>query len=251
MPFTNQKVIVTGANRSMGKKMALMFAENGADVVISYHSDPEGAQETLAAIQSTGRKAHAIQADFSNMNHVATFAEKAIAQLGHVDILINNAATNYRETLFECTPEDMQRVFQTNSVSPLYLLQLCAKNMVENNKKGCIINISSIAATTTMPHAIVYAASKAAMNKWTQNAALDTAKHGIRVNTIAPGVIASGMNQDTATNNPALWQKYTQSIPLKRTGTPDDIANMALFLASHKADWITGQVFEVDGGHAL
>lgn len=102
-----------------------------------------------------------------------------------------------------------------------------------------------------MPKGIGYAASKAAMNKWTQHAALNLAEFGIRVNTIAPGVVESGMNEDTATTNPELWEYYVSGIPLKRTGTPTDIANMALFLASTKADWITGKIFEVDGGHVL
>jgi NAD(P)-dependent dehydrogenase (short-subunit alcohol dehydrogenase family) len=251
MKFLNKKLIITGANRGIGRKMAVAFAEQGADVVISYRSDQSGAEETLKAIEAAGRNALAFYADFSQMDHVADFAEKAIAHLGHVDILINNAGMLCRETLFELSPNKMQQVFQVNTISPLYLLQLCAKNMIERKTKGCILNISSIGALTTMPKGIGYAASKAAMNKWTENAALDLAEHGIRVNAIAPGVIEAGMNQNTATSDPELWNYYTSNIPLKRTGTPDDIANMAIFLASDKAAWVTGKVFEVDGGHLL
>ncbi|WP_237757953.1 SDR family NAD(P)-dependent oxidoreductase [Legionella oakridgensis] len=247
----NKKVIVTGANRSMGRTMALAFALQGADVVISYRSDEAGARETLAALKATGRDALALHADFSHMDGVTVFFQKAIEHLGHVDVLINNAGMLCRETLFELSPEKMQQVFQVNTIAPLYLLQLCAQDMVKRKINGCILNISSISATTTMPKGIGYAASKAAMNKWTQNAALNLAEYGIRVNTIAPGVIKSGMNQDTATSNPELWDYYISSIPLKRPGQPDDIANMAMFLASDKANWITGKVFEVDGGHVL
>ncbi|CEG58766.1 SDR family NAD(P)-dependent oxidoreductase [Legionella fallonii] len=251
MEFLNKKVIVTGANRSIGRKMAVTMAEQGADVVISYHNDEMGAEETINAIKAAGREAVALYADFSQMEQVLAFATQAITFLGHVDILINNAGMLCRETLLELPPEKMQRVFQVNTISPLYLLQLCANNMIERNNKGSILNISSISASMTMTKGIGYAASKAAMNKWTQNAALDLAPYGIRVNTIAPGVIEAGMNENTAASNPDLWDYYLSNIPLKRPGTPDDITNMAVFLSSEKAGWITGKIFEVDGGHAL
>ncbi|STX42839.1 short-chain dehydrogenases/reductases family protein [Legionella donaldsonii] len=251
MDFSDKKVIVTGANRSIGKRIALAFAEEGADIVISYHNDNAGAKETVEAIKATGRNALALYADFSKMDNIPSFAEQALMHLGHVDILINNAGMLCRETLFELPPEKMQAVFQVNTISPLYLSQLCAKDMVDKNTKGCILNISSISANVTMPKGIGYGSSKAAMNKWTKHAALNLAEHGIRVNAIAPGVIEAGMNEDTATTNPALWDYFLRNIPLKRPGTPDDVANMALFLASEKAAWITGKIFEVDGGHVL
>lgn len=251
MDFKKKKVIVTGANRSIGQRIAIAFAEQGAEVVISYHSDASGAEKTLHEITKIGGKAQAFYADFSDINQVPIFAQQAINNLGHVDILVNNAGISSRETIFELLPEKMQQVFQINCISPLYLTQLCAKNMVDVGNKGCIINISSISGTITMPKGIGYGASKAALNKWTKHAALDLAKYGIRVNTIAPGVIESGMNEDTATTNPELWNYLLNNIPLQRPGTPNDIAHMALFLASEKASWITGTVFTVDGGHAL
>lgn len=253
MKFKGQKVIVTGANRSMGQQMAVDFAKEGADVVISYRSSPEGAAETVDMIKADCGNAIALHADFSRMENVQSFATEALAHLGGVDILINNAGMLCRERLFDLSPEKMQAVFQVNTVSPLYLSQLCAKNMVENKCQGCIINISSVSATTTATNGrgVGYAASKAAMNKWTENTALDLADHGIRVNTIAPGVIEAGMNENTVNTDPELWNYYLSKIPLKRTGTPKDIANMALFLASDEGGWITGKIFEVDGGHAL
>ncbi|MGM9452827.1 SDR family NAD(P)-dependent oxidoreductase [Legionella bozemanae] len=251
MDFKGKKVIVTGANRSIGQRIAVVFAEQGADVVISYRSDAQGAEETVQAIKATGRNAKAFYADFSKMDHVATFAEQAMEYLGYVDVLVNNAGMLCRETIFELPPEKMQQVFQVNTISPLYLAQLCAKNMVENGKKGCILNISSISGIITMTKGIGYGASKAALNKWTKHAAVDLAQYGIRVNTVAPGVIEAGMNEDTASSNPELWQYYVSNIPLQRAGTPNDIANMALFLASEKANWITGKVIAVDGGHVL
>jgi NAD(P)-dependent dehydrogenase (short-subunit alcohol dehydrogenase family) len=235
----------------MGRKMAIDFAKEGAGIVISYRSKKEEALETVQIIKSNGGDAIALPADFSTMEDVHSFAITAIAHLGNVDILINNAGMLCRETLFELSPEKMQTVLQVNTISPLYLSQLCAKDMIEKKIKGCILNISSIAATTTMPKGVGYAASKAAMNKWTQNIALNLAEHGIRVNAIAPGVIQSGMNEDTEKSNPELWNYYINNIPLKRPGSSADISNMALFLASDEASWITGKIFEVDGGHVL
>ena len=251
LSFKSKKIIVTGANRSIGRNIALDFAKQGADVVISYRSDKEGALETLDLIKSYSSKSTALYADFLDNANVEKFAVEAIGALGGIDILINNAGMLARETLFELSPEKMQQVFQVNTIAPLYLTKLCSENMIKNSTKGCIINISSIAGSSTMPKGIGYASSKAALNKWTQNAALNLAQYGVRVNAVLPGVIEAGMNQSTSTSDPELWKNYMHQIPLQRAGTPQDIANMVLFLASDKAQWITGKNFEVDGGHAL
>lgn len=252
MKLSGKKVIITGGNRSIGQKMAMAFAREGAEIVISYCSDEKSALETIAVIDVKGRrKALALQVDFSNMEHVKRFAEAAIHHLGGVDILINNAGILCRETLFELAPEKMQEVFQINTLAPLYLIKLCAENMLERKSKGCILNISSVAGSTTLSRGIGYAASKAALNKLTQNAALDLAEHNIRVNAIAPGLIQAGMNEHTQESDPELWQDYMSNIPLGVPGKPDDIANMAVFLASDQALWITGKNFEIDGGQSL
>jgi len=251
MRFTNKKVIVTGANRSMGSAMAIAFAKEGADVVISYRSDEAGAHETVKAIQNLGRDGKALYAEFSQANNVAVFAEEAIAHLGHIDILINNAGMYYHEDFFNLSPEKLQEIFQINTIAPLHLSQLCAKDMVTHKIAGCIINISSIAGTTTFDRGIGYASSKSAMNKWTQNVALNLAEYRIRVNTIAPGVVAAGMNQNKVEKDKVFWEERIQRIPLQRAGTPEDITNMALFLASDEAQWITGKIYEVDGGDVL
>lgn len=251
MEFQGKKVIVTGANRSIGQRIAIAFAEQGADLVISYRSDPQGAKETVEAIHQLGRRAIALPADFSQMEQVKSFADQALNFLQGVDILINNAAMLCRETILELDPQKMQTVFQVNSIAPLYLTQLCAQSMRDQAVKGCIINISSISANMTMPRGVGYGASKAAVNKWTRHAALDLAKFGIRVNAVAPGVIASGMNADTAVTNPKTWEYYLSVIPLQCAGQPKDIENMVLFLASDKAGWVTGKIIEVDGGHNI
>lgn len=252
MEFKRKKVIITGANRSMGQDMAIAFASQGADIAISYRSDKTGAEKTIQAVEKSGQRAQAFYADFSDMDNVTTFAKQAIDFLDGVDILINNAGIIMRESLLDLSPKKMQQVFQINTIAPLYLTQCCALNMIEKQSRGCIINISSISSCLVIPKRIGYAASKAAMNKWTQHASLDLAEYGIRVNTVAPGVVASGMNQDMPETDPARWAQLQANIPLGRTGVPDDITQMALFLASEeKASWITGQTFIVDGGRVL
>lgn len=251
MKFTGKKAIITGANRSIGRAIAIALAKQGADIVISYRSDETGAIATIKEIQKQGRDATCFYADFSKFENVAAFVENAIACLGQIDILVNNAAMLSREQFFDLSPERMVNVLQVNTVATFYLLQLCAKNMVNNDIKGSIVNISSIAGSSTFPRGIAYASSKAAVNKLTQNSALELAKYGIRVNAISPGVIESGMNEETAQSNPKLWKEYHSKIPLMRAGTPTDISNAALFLLSDNANWVTGKIFEIDGGHVL
>jgi NAD(P)-dependent dehydrogenase (short-subunit alcohol dehydrogenase family) len=253
MLFSQKKVIVTGGNRGIGKDIALGFAAEGADVLISYCSHQDAAEETIQELNQKNKenKAHAVYADFSAVEDVVVFSEKAVERLGHIDILINNAGITARERLLDLSPETMQQLFQINTISPLYLLQLVAKHMIAQERPGCLINISSIAGLCTFPKGIGYAASKAAINKITQNAALDLSHYNIRVNAVAPGVINAGMNENESIKNPEQWHQRTKDIPLKRPGTAADIVNMVLFLASEKANWITGKIFEVDGGTVL
>jgi NAD(P)-dependent dehydrogenase (short-subunit alcohol dehydrogenase family) len=251
MTLQRKKAIVTGANRSIGRSIAIALAKEGADIVLSYHHDASGAAQTVDAIHKLGRECTCLQVDFTQNAAVANFFEQAIEVLGQIDILINNAGMLAREKIFEVTLEKMAQVIQVNTIAPFYLLQLSAKHMIAQKCSGSIVNISSISGTSTFPRGVAYAASKAALNKITQNTALELAQYNIRVNTIAPGVIAAGMNEDTATTNPELWQEYKSGIPLKRVGTPTDISNLAVFLASDKADWITGKIFEVDGGQVM
>ena len=190
-------------------------------------------------------------ADFSKTEAVIEFGENAIEYLGGIDLLVNNAGMLARDTIFEITPERMLTVFQVNTVAPFALLQHCAKDMVANKVKGSIVNISSIAATYTQPRGVAYASSKASMNKFTQNAVRELAEYNIRVNTVAPGVIASGMNETTEVANPTVWEEYSNNIPMKRMGNPGDIANAVLFLLSDGASWVTGKIIEVDGGQVL
>lgn len=250
MLFKNKKVIVTGAGQSIGRKIAEQFANEGADVLISYRSNESGAQEVVRAIKKLGVRGFSLAADFSQIGATEHFFKAALDLLGSVDILINNAGMLSRETLLTFEAPALQTVYQVNTLAPLILTQHCAQHMIKNNVSGAIVNISSISGKVTMKKGIGYASSKAALNKWTENAAIDLAPYGIRVNAVAPGVVESGMNATTKVDNPDLWQYYEERIPLGKMGAPSDIAPLVLFLASHQANWITGKIFDVDGGHA-
>jgi NAD(P)-dependent dehydrogenase (short-subunit alcohol dehydrogenase family) len=251
MNFKGRKIIVTGASSGIGKAIAKQFLDLEADVAITYRTQADFAESLVENLKLKNQKFKAFQVDFLDNVQIKNFSHEAINYLGSVDILINNAGMLCREKFFELTPQKMDTVFQVNTIAPFYLAQLCALHMKENGILGSIINISSIAATTTLPKGVGYASSKSAMNKWTKNAALNLAEYNIRVNAIAPGVIQSGMNENTSETDPELWAYYQKNIPLKRTGTPKDIVEMVLFLASEKSSWITGKVFEVDGGQVM
>lgn len=243
MKLAGKKVIVTGANRSIGKAIALLFAKEGAELVISYRSDKKGTEEVLEYIQKTGGKARAFYADFSTHEGVEQFYRECIRVLGHVDILVNNAGGYNTLGFFELTPQDFERLLQVTLMTPFFLSQLVAKGMMEKQTKGNIINISSISGTRPTMNRVAHASGKAALNMLTQTMALELAQHGIRVNAIAPGYTPY---EESSEFDPAV-----KDIPLGRAGLPNDQASTALFLATEESSWMTGQILTVDGGHSI
>ena len=246
-----KKAIITGASRSFGREMAVAFGQAGAEVVISYGSDEAAAAQTVELVRATGSPCQAFQADFRNPEAVEQFAAEAVGKLGGVDVLVNNAALRCRKEIFEASAADFAQVYQVNTIAPMQLTQAAAKNMIDRQVHGRIINISSIAAQRSFPRGMAYACSKQALERLTKGSALQLAKHRICVNGIAPGVIASGMNETTVVEFPQLWKEYLGKIPLERAGGELDIVHAALFFAAPEAAWITGQVLAVDGGHTV
>ncbi|MCA2541018.1 MAG: SDR family oxidoreductase [Microcystis sp. M54BS1] len=243
MKLAGKKTIVTGANRSIGKAIALLFAKEGAELVISYRSDKKGAEEVIDCIQKVGEKAKAFYADFSTCEGVKQFYSECIDILGHVDILINNAGGYNTLGFFELTPHDFEQLLQVTLMTPFFLSQLVAKGMVEKQTKGNIINISSISGMRPTMNRVAHASGKAALNMLTQTMALELAQHGIRVNAIAPGYTPYEENSEV--------DSAIKDIPLGRVGLPNDQASTALFLATDESSWMTGQILTVDGGHSI
>lgn len=243
MRLAGKKVIVTGANRSIGKAIALLFAKEGAELVISFRSDQKGAEETINSIKKANRNASALYADFSTPEKVEQFYNECIDVLGHVDILVNNAGGYNTLSFFELTPNDFEQLLQVTLMTPFFLSQLVAKGMVEKQIKGNIINISSISGTRPTMNRVAHASGKAALNMLTQTMALELAQYGIRVNAIAPGYTPY---EESSECDPAI-----NDIPLGRAGLPSDQASTALFLATEESSWMTGQILTVDGGHSI
>lgn len=233
MRLNGKRVIVTGANRSIGKAIALLFAKEGAELVISYRSDKKGAEDVVR--NSEGR-ATALYADFSTLKDVEKFFYETKTILGSIDILINNAAGYNTDHFFDLKPQAFEDLLKITVLTPFYLSQLVAKDMVDQGIKGNIINVSSIAVNTYVPNRLAHSSGKAALNRLTQSMALDLAAYDIRVNAIAPG--------NTTENS-----EDNHQIPLGRTGSPSDQAYAALFLATDAS--LTGQILTVDGGQTL
>lgn len=242
MKLAGKKAVVTGANRSIGRAIALLFAKEGAELVISYRSDEKGAHETIDCIQKAGGKASALYADFSTHEGIAHFYKECLHILGDVDILVNNAGGYNTSGFFELTTHDFEQLLQVTLMTPFFLSQLVAKGMVEKQTKGNIINISSISGTRPTMNRVAHASGKAALNMLTQTMALELAQYGIRVNAIAPGYTPyESFEFDSA----------IKDIPLGRAGLPEDQASAALFLATDESSWMTGQILTIDGGHSL
>ncbi len=242
MKLVGKKAIVTGANRSIGKGIALAFAREGADVVISYRSDEQGAKDVVAEITAMGCSAKALYGDFSEPEGVKEFFEEAVEFLGSVDILVNNAAGYDTTRFLDADVRTFKSLLDVGVAAPMYLTQLVAKQMVEKGIAGAVVNVSSISGLRPYPNRVAHSTAKAALNMLTQVCALELAPHNIRVNAIAPGTTPYEM--------PAEGPSH-KDIPLGRYGTPEDQAKAVVFLASNDASWTTGQIITSDGGSAL
>lgn len=243
MRLKGKKAIITGANRSIGKAIALLFAKEGAELVISYRSDKKGAEEAVDRIKRAGGNASALYADFSTYEGIEQFYRESIHVLGNVDILVNNAGGYNTLGFFELKPQDFEQLLQVTLMTPFFLSQLVAKEMIQKQTRGNIINISSISGTRPILNRVAHASGKAALNMLTQTMALELAQHGIRVNAIAP--------EYTPYEESSEFDPAVKDIPLGRAGHPSDQASTALFLATEESSWMTGQILTVDGGHSI
>lgn len=241
MKLLNKKVIITGANRSIGQAIAIAFAKEGAQVCISYRSDEKGALQTIEAVKKMGGIGKAIYADFAHTEDVRAFFDQALDFLGHIDILVNNAAAYNTKGFLEVSVDEFEHLFKIDVTATMLLTQLTAKQMIANSIAGNVINISSISGERPYPNRIANSTAKAALNMVTKSCALELAKYNIRVNGIAPGDTPYDQNAASTASH----------VPLKRAGKPMDHASAALFLASEDSSWMTGQTLIIDGGQSL
>ena len=245
--LTGKVALVTGASRGIGRQIALTLAEYGADVIVNYNGSREKAEEVVQEIESMGRKAAAVQCTVADFEACGKMVENMIAQFGHIDILVNNAGITKDNLMIKMSEADFDAVIDTNLKGTFHTMKHMYRPFLKQ-KAGRIINLSSVTGILGNAGQANYAASKAGVIGLTKSVAKELAGRNITVNAVAPGYIDTDMTQamtDTAK------EAVLSQIPLKRAGTPKDIAEAVAFLASEKASYITGQVLSVDGGMAI
>ncbi len=242
--FEGKTALVTGGSRGIGKAVALKLAEQGADVAIVATSKSAAAEETLEQLKALGVKACLYACDISDEAQVKETVDNVLADFGHIDILVNNAGITKDKLLMAMSAEDIDRVIDVNLKGTIYMTKACIRPFMKQ-KKGSIINISSVVGLMGNAGQANYAASKAGIIGLTKTVAKEYAARGIRCNAIAPGYISTDM---TDALSEADSKKIKDMIPTGRLGTPEDIAGVAAFLAGDLSSYITGEVIRVDGG---
>lgn len=239
-----KKVIVTGGSRGIGRGIVLAFARHGADVVFTYATSAQAAEATAEEARAFGTRIFALQNDAAVYSEAERLVEFTLQKLGGLDVLINNAGITRDGLLMRMTEENWNEVLQNNLTSCFYTVKAVQKHFLKQ-RSGVIINMSSVVGESGNAGQANYAASKAGLNGFTKSVAKELGSRNIRCNAIAPGFIETEMTAKLDENTRKSW---TETIPLRRAGTPEDVANLAVFLASDMASYITGQVINVCGG---
>jgi 3-oxoacyl-[acyl-carrier protein] reductase len=238
----NGKVaIVTGASNGIGRAIAERFAQDGATVVVNYSKSAESAKQVVNNIEAGGGKAMAVHADVSQAIEARRLVKDTVVTLGRLDILVNNAGMFMYKPLIETTEEEFDSMFALNAKGPYFALQEAAKVM---NEGGRIVNISTDGTHSAFAGATAYLGSKGALEQFTKGLAHELAPKGITVNTVSPGYTNTAM----LPADPTFRQIGEEASPLKRLGTPKDIADIVAFVVSEEARWLTGQNVHAGGG---
>lgn len=236
--------LVTGASRGIGRGIALALAHHGADVAFTYLSSPDKAALLEGELAAMGVKAKGYQSDAADFTAAEALIENVISDFGKIDAVVNNAGITRDNLLMRMPEEDFDVVIKTNLKSVFNITKAVQKPMLKA-RRGSIINISSVVGVKGNAGQANYAASKAGIIGFTKSVALEIGSRNIRCNAVAPGFIETEM---TEVLNPDAVKQWRDAIPLKRGGTPEDVANLVVFLASDLSTYITGQVIHVDGG---
>lgn len=236
--------LITGATRGIGKQIAITLAKNGYDIAINYRTENDDLKNTKEEIEKNNVKCLAVKGDVAIFEDCEKFVEEVIKEFGKIDVLVNNAGITRDTLIMRMKKEDFESVIDTNLVGTFNV----TKNVISHMLKarfGKIINISSVVGVSGNAGQTNYAASKAGIIGFTKSLAKEVASRNILVNAVAPGFIETGM---TDVLKDEIKQDIEKNIPLKRIGTPQDVANVVKFLASEDSSYITGQVINVDGG---
>ena len=240
----NKTALITGASRGIGRGIATVFAKHGANVVFTYSSSLDAANTLEKELQSLGVQAKGYQSNAADFDQSQELVEKVLADFSSIDVLINNAGITKDNLLMRISEEDFDKVIEINLKSVFNLTKAVQRTMLKQ-RYGSIINMSSVVGVKGNAGQSNYAASKAGIIGFSKSIALELGSRNIRCNIIAPGFIETEMTSKLSEEVVAGWRA---GIPLKRGGTPNDVANACVFLASDLSSYITGQVINVDGG---
>ena len=247
MLLEGKSIVVTGGNSGIGKGIVLAMAKEGASVVIDYVAHEDATAALIAEVEQAGGKAVGVEADITSAADLKRMMQTAVDSFGRLDVLVNNAGMETRQSLLDTTEEGYEKVMSVNMKSAFFASQAAAKRFIEQGDGGLILNISSVHEDWPMPGNIAYCVSKGGMRMLTRTAGVELGPHGIRMVNIAPGAVDTPINAATTSNKDQLG-KLKDAIPLRKVAAPSDIADVAVFLASGRASYMTSTTVTVDGG---
>ena len=245
-----RRALVTGANSGIGRTIALRLAREGAAIAINFVKNPAEADEMVQEIVAQGGRAIAVQADISNEQQVDAMFERARAEFGGIDALVNNAGFETQHPILEMPADAWRKVLDVDLTGAFLCAQRAARQMVEAKTGGAIVNISSVHNVIPWGGFAHYCAAKAGLDMLTKTMALELATERVRVNSVAPGAIQTPINQNVW-GDPAMLQDLLRKIPSERMGQTEEVAACVAFLCSDEASYVTGAILYVDGGMTL
>jgi glucose 1-dehydrogenase len=241
------RALVTGGSKGIGRGIAVRLAQEGADVAVNYNADRRGADEAVAEITALGRTAVALAGDVGRVADVRRLVAESAGALGGLDVLVNNAGIERHAPFWDVTEADYDAVLDVNLKGVFFATQAFVQHCRAAGRPGRIVNISSVHEDLAFPNFAAYCAAKGGLRMLARTLAVELGPLGIAINNIAPGAIETPINASLL-NDPAKLAALTRQIPLGRLGRPDDVAGLAVFLASAEAAYVTGSTYVVDGG---